>query len=241
MMKLVLDFGNTLQKAAIFDGDEMVFLQEYKLLTLIELKALINKYTINKAILSSVINHNVDIVTFLKSSFPFVELDEKTKVPLINKYHTINTLGKDRLAAIVAAQNMYPDENVLVINAGTCITYDFINDKKDYLGGAISPGVQMKFKALNNFTDKLPFVKGRKDIDLIGKTTEDSILSGVINGTYFEMKAMIEEYKTKYKNLKIILSGGDRIYFDKRFNNTIFAISNIVLIGLNLILDFNVK
>jgi len=240
-MKLVLDFGNTLQKAAIFDGDEMVFLQEYKSLTLLELSALINKFPIEKAILSSVINHDEKIKSLLRSSFSLVELNENTKVPLINKYKTIATLGKDRLAAIVAAQNIYPDNNILVVNAGTCITYDFINDNKEYYGGAISPGVQMRFKALNNFTDKLPLVKGRKEVELIGKTTEKSILSGVINGTYCEIKAMIEEYETKYKDLKIILSGGDRIYFDKRFNNSIFAISNIVLIGLNLILDFNAK
>ena len=240
-MKLVLDFGNTLQKAAIFDGDEMVFLQEYESLTLLELRSLINKFPIERAILSSVINHDEKITSLLRSSFFFIELDENTKVPLINKYNTIATLGKDRLAAIVAAQNIYLDKNVLVINTGTCITYDFINDNKEYFGGAISPGVQMRFKALNNFTDKLPLVKGRKEVELIGKTTEGSILSGVINGTYCEIKAMIEEYKTKYKDLKIILSGGDRIYFDKRFNNSIFAISNIVLIGLNLILDFNAK
>lgn len=240
-MKLVLDFGNTLQKVAIFDGDDMLFIQKQKTITLAKLNAIIRKYPIENAILSSVINHNKEIISFLKSSFHFVELNENTNIPIINNYATPVSLGKDRLAAVVATQHIYPAQNVLVINAGTCITFDFINNKKEYLGGAISPGVEMKFKALNNFTDKLPLIEGKNSVELIGNTTEGSILSGVINGTYFEIKAAIDEYRNIYKDLKVILSGGDSFYFEKRFDKSVSTIENIVTIGLNLILDFNAK
>ena len=240
-MKLILDFGNTLQKAAVFDGNEMLLLHKYNVITIADLMALKDIYPIKKAILSSVVNYDNSIKEYLNSAFSYIELDEKTNVPIVNNYLNKDTLGKDRLAAIVAAQHIYKGQNTLVVNAGTCITFDFINDKKEYLGGAISPGVEMKFKALNNFTDKLPLIEGKNNVELKGNTTEGSILSGVINGSYFEIKATIEEYRNKYNDLKVILSGGDRIYFEKRFDESVSTIENIVTIGLNLILDFNAK
>ena len=150
-------------------------------------------------------------------------------------------MGKDRLAAAVTGNHFFPNQNVLIIIAGTCITYEFVNTKAEYLGGAISPGISIRFKALHTFTGKLPLVEKKIKASIIGNTTENSILSGVINGCFYEVKGITYEYTDKYKDLKIILSGGDMKYFDKILKNSIFAISNIVLIGLNIILDFNAK
>lgn len=239
-MKLIIDFGNTLKKIAIFNKDEIVELQVYEQFSTKQLSEIINSYkNIESAIISSVINYPLSLKKFLNNNFNFIELTENTPVPVINKYKTPETLGKDRLAAVVAANHMYPDENLLVIDAGTCITYDFINSKKEYFGGGISPGISMRFQSLHNFTDKLPLLKMKYYDTLIGCTTEDSIYSGVIIGVIAEIEGIIEKYKKKYSSLKIIFSGGDIKYFDKRLKNNIFALPNIVLLGLNVILDFN--
>ncbi len=240
-MKLVLDFGNTLQKIAIFEGNQMLEMHAYKKITLKKIQEIISHYPIKSAILSSVIDHPSEIKTFLNKNFNFIEFTENTLIPIINKYETPQTLGKDRLAAAVAGNNLFPNQNVLIIIAGTCITYEFVNKKAEYLGGAISPGISIRFKALHTFTGKLPLVEKKLKASIIGNTTENSILSGVINGVFSEAKGITHEYTDKYKDLKIILSGGDMKYFDKILKNSIFAISNIVLIGLNIILDFNAK
>jgi len=240
-MKLVLDFGNTLQKIAIFEENQMLEVLAYKKVTLKKLQQIIVNYPIKSAIISSVVDYSSAIKTFLQNNFNFIEFNETTAIPVINKYATPLSLGKDRLAAAIAGNHFFPKQNVLVINAGTCITYDFINEKGEYLGGAISPGISIRFKALHTFTEKLPLVEKKSKASIIGNTTEKSILSGVINGVFHEVKSITSKYTDDYKNLKIILSGGDMKYFDKILKNSIFAVSNIVLIGLNIILDFNAK
>jgi type III pantothenate kinase len=149
-------------------------------------------------------------------------------------------LENDRLAAAIAGATLYPGSNVLVIQAGTCITYEFINAQGEYIGGAISPGIQMRYKAMNTFTGKLPLIEHKKFDGLIGQTTEESILSGVNNGILAEVDGIINAYKSQYPDLTIILSGGDADFFVKQLKNSIFAVPNIVLKGLNIILDFNV-
>jgi len=240
-MKLVLDFGNTLQKIAIFDTNQMVEMRAFKKITLKKIQNIILDYPIKSAILSSVIDYPINIKTFLEENFVFIEFTEKTPIPLINNYASPQSLGKDRLAAAIAGNQIFPNQNVLVVIAGTCITYEFINKNGQYEGGAISPGISMRFKALHTFTHKLPLVEKKKEVTIIGNTTENSILSGVINGILFEVKGITDKYTDDYKNIKIILSGGDMKYFDKILKNSIFAVSNIVLIGLNIILDFNAK
>ncbi len=241
-MKLIIDFGNTLKKIAFFQNNKLIKLKNFKHLSLKQLTMLVeaNK-NIDSAIISSVIDYPVNYKQYLQSKFKFIELNESTPIPIINKYKTPKTLGNDRLAAAVAATNIFPDKNVLVIDVGTCITYDFINFKKEYLGGGISPGLTSRFKALHNFTNKLPLLNKKKFITLVGKNTQQSILSGVMNGAVAEIEGIIKLYKEKYPSLKIILSGGDSIYFDKRLKSNIFAFSNIVLFGLNIILRFNVE
>lgn len=241
-MKLILDFGNTLQKVAIFDNNQLIAMKAFKKISLKNIQDFTSSFTINSAILSSVINYNKNIYNYLKSNFHFIELTSSTPIPINNKYCTPETLGKDRLAAIIAANKNYPNNNILVINAGTCITYDFIDKNADYWGGAISPGIKMRFKALHTFTDKLPLVQlNKKSTPLIGNNSENSILSGVINGSVAEIENIIFNYTQNYKDLEVILSGGDMKYFDKKIKNSIFAFPNIVLYGLNIILDFNAE
>ncbi|MCD4747394.1 MAG: type III pantothenate kinase [Bacteroidales bacterium] len=248
-MKIVIDFGNTLKKIALFKEKKIVDIKSFKQINLKQLKSVIEEFEtslvsedkIDAAIISSVINYPVSFKKYLKSKFKFTELSDKTPVPIINKYKTPETLGKDRLAAVVAANDYFPDENILVIDAGTCITYDFINSQNEYIGGGISPGISIRLQSLHNFTDNLPLLKSKDNVQLIGKTTEESILSGVLNGVLAEIQGVIELYKKEFFPVRIIFSGGDINYFVRKLKNDIFAIPNIVLNGLNVILDYNVK
>jgi type III pantothenate kinase len=239
-MKLIIDFGNTLKKVAIFHNNQLFKLYTFEYFDLNTLIKITNNHPeIRSSIISSVIDYPDEIDTFLSSNYFFIKLNAKTKIPITNKYSTSETLGNDRIAAIIAASMAFKDQNILVIDAGTCITFDFINKQGEYLGGAISPGINLRLKSLNLFTDKLPLLKAEKIDFLIGKTTKESILSGVINGIASEIDGIIRSYKENYENLTIILGGGDYNYFDKMLKNNIFALPNIVLLGLNVILNFN--
>ena len=240
-MNLVLDFGNTQKKIALFADKSLVLVQSHSHIS----KQVIKEFTenhpaINSCILSSVIKHPSDINNFLQKKFNFIELNEHTPIPITNKYETKSSLGNDRLAAAVAGSAKFPGENVLIINAGTALTCDFVNDRGDYLGGSISPGMRMRFTALHTFTDKLPLMSYQETARLIGTNTGKSIVSGVINGMVAEIVGICRCYREKYRGLKIILSGGDLDYFDKRLKISIFAFPNIVVHGLQQILSFNV-
>ncbi|MDA9313033.1 type III pantothenate kinase, partial [Vicingaceae bacterium] len=152
-----------------------------------------------------------------------------------------DTLGKDRIAAVAGAQGQFPNQNTLVIDAGTCVTYDFLTAEGDYLGGAISPGVQLRLQAMNDYTSKLPLLKweGADNPQSIGDTTITSMLSGAVNGLISEMRGFIESYEKQYKSLKIVITGGDSNFFVKELKNGIFADPNLVLKGLNDILIYN--
>ncbi len=239
-MRLILDFGNTLKKIAIFDENDLVQLYTYEKVGLKELKLISKKFRkIQSAIISSVVSYPSEIDDYLRMQYFFVKLNSQTPIPITNNYQSQSTLGNDRIAAVVGACDMYRSMNLLVIDAGSCITYDFLSEKGEYVGGAISPGLMLRLKALNSFTDRLPLLKPENIDYLIGKTTEQSILSGVINGITAELEGIINTYREAYENLTIIMSGGDYKYFDKRLKNNIFALPNIVLLGLNVILDFN--
>ena len=240
-MRLILDFGNTLKKIAFYEGNTITDLRTCDKITLAQLKSIINEHPdIDSAILSTVINYPLNIKNYLKKQFRFIELDELTPVPVKVLYKTPGTLGKDRLAAVVSCNHMFPGKDVLVINAGTCITYDFVNAGSEYPGGVISPGMKMRFSALHNFTDKLPLVNSYLKPELTGNDTESSIISGVMNGIIAEMDGIIEKYKLKSPELLTVLSGGDAKYFDKSLKNRIFAVPNIVVEGLHIILNHNV-
>ena len=240
-MKLILDLGNTNKKAALFQNGELLELKQYPVMNQkILLDVFCNFPGITHCILSSVIRHPASLTRFIASRCSMIELTEKTAVPIINRYRSRNTLGKDRLAAAVAAAHHFPDRDVLVINAGTCITYDLINSKKEYLGGAISPGIMMRFQSLHTFTGKLPLVSLKPKGKLIGNNTESSVHSGVVNGVLTEIEGIAGKFRLLYPDLKVILSGGDHIYLNKQLKISIFALPNIVIQGLYQILEFNV-
>jgi type III pantothenate kinase len=240
-MKLVIDLGNTFQKLAVFSGEDMVFMEAHEQVTVKLLISVFNRFTINSGIISSVIHHEKDIESVVKSRCHSVVLDHNTRLPLQNKYETPETLGKDRLAAAVAGNHIFPHKNVLVIDAGTCIKFDFVTAAAEYMGGAISPGLQMRLNALHTYTEKLPLIELTENKLLIGKNTTDSLLSGVINGALSEIDGIIDRYREIYPEIQVVLSGGDAEYLVSKLKNEIFAVSNIVLYGLKIILDYNDK
>ena len=242
-MIVVLDFGNTNQKAAIYDGEQLIRLDQYDRLDLPLLKDILEEFPqIREGIVSSVVHCPQSIKKYLKNRLSFfIELTSRTPVPLINRYKTPGSLGKDRLACAVAASCLFKGTPSLVINAGTCITYDLVNAKNEYLGGAISPGIRMRLKAMHTFTGKLPLVHLRDPGSVIGSDTRDSMLSGAVNGAVAEVRSMIQQYRKLEPNLQVILSGGDMEYLDKLLKIRTFAFPNIVMVGLKHILEYNLQ
>jgi type III pantothenate kinase len=170
-----------------------------------------------------------------------IYLDRNTRLPIINNYKSKVSLGKDRIAAAVGANTIFPNSNVLVIDAGTALTFDFVSDNNEYMGGNISPGMQMRFKALKTFTSKLPLLDKSEEFYLTANNTNDAIISGVQSGIIFEMDSYINEYKKKYNDLKVILTGGDSFFFEYKLKNRIFAKPFLTAVGLNRILEYNAK
>ena len=240
-MYLIIDIGNTLHKAAIFsETEELVELQKFRQLTPIRIEQLFAKHNISHAILSSVGKHNISVEECIRQHCPLVVLSAATPLPFTLRYLTPGSLGPDRIANAAGAYRMYPGQNVLSIQLGTCLVCDFINDKKEYLGGSIAPGIDMRFKALKHYTRKLPVVTKRMPEQWIGNNTENSILCGVMNGIICEIEGIITEYSQRYKALKVLLTGGDAELLQNSIKFPIFATSNIVLSGLYEILRFNV-
>jgi len=239
-MNLAIDIGNNQTKIGIFDGDKIKQYQNYAPLTLGDVMELFESYKIENAILADVSFYDEQIDDYLRKNSRFIKLTNETPVPFSNKYLAPETLGKDRIALAAAAVDLFPHHDVLAIDAGTCITYEFVNNQHEYLGGGISPGLSMRFKALHSYTARLPLLK-KENIDyLIGKNTEQSILSGVVNGVTGEMNYLIEQYQKLYPELTVLLTGGDAPFFETRLNYKIFAVPNLVLRGLNKILSYNV-
>jgi len=241
-MNLTIDIGNTRSKIAIIQQNEIIETITENELSVTVINKIFSKYSeIKSVILSTVKDVNPEIISFLKSkSNYFIDLNKDTPIPIENLYKTKLTLGKDRLAAIIGANNIFSNTSVLVIDMGTAITFDFINNKNQYLGGTISPGMEMRFKALNKFTGKLPLLNKNEDYNIIAETTASAIISGVQNGIIFETDSYINELKEQYEDLKVILTGGDAIFFDKKLKNTIFVNLNLNFIGLNRILEYNI-
>jgi len=239
-MQLVLDFGNTFQKCAIYDGNKMVSFMKFEDICLKDILEFVrNSTSINSCILSSVMDTPSDIVDYLNSEYAYIELSVSTPIPIINNYGTPDTLGKDRLAVAVAISKLANGNPSLSVDIGTAIKFDIVTAKKEYLGGSISPGLFLRFKALHTFTAKLPLVDYNIEHHLIGRDTQTSILSGVMNGAIAEVNAFIQMYRNQYMDLKVFITGGESIYFVNHIKSEIFADSNLVLIGLNEILLFN--
>lgn len=239
-MNLIIDIGNTRAKTAILEKgitrDEKVF----ETLNASSLEAYIKNFPgIRQAILSSVAKRDKGIIDFLKQRFSrFIELNGNTPVPFVNKYRSKSTLGSDRIAALAGAIVLFPASDILIVDAGTAITFDLINSAHEYLGGNISPGLSMRYQALNQYTGRLPLVHPHEQFAFLGNDTENAIVSGVQNGMIFEIQGYIDQLQKQYESLKIILAGGDAPFFEKKLKNSIFVSSNLLLLGLNRILEY---
>jgi type III pantothenate kinase len=241
-MNLCIDQGNTNTKIGLFDNKRLVKTLHYEILNDIELNQLFNLYPIDACIYSSVVTQEAPVITDLKNKVRhFIQLSHLTAIPISNHYQTPASLGKDRLAAVIGANFLQPDRDLLIIDAGTAITYDFIDAQRNYWGGNIAPGIDMRLKSLHTFTQRLPLVEVNEKTDFLGITTTTAIQAGVLYGIVFEIDGYIASLKIKYPQLSTFLTGGSAIYFDRKLKNTTFAESNLVLIGLNRILEYNVQ
>jgi len=242
-MILAIDVGNTRIKGAVFEDanllETFVFL---KTELQVSIENILKKHKkVSNIIVASV--SDLDKQTFLD----FEELikihfvSNNDPFPFVNCYETPQTLGIDRLVLAAGATLQFPKQNRLVIDAGTCVTYDFIDINNNYLGGSISPGLRLRYEALHNYTAKLPLLTLENPEYLVGKSTSESIHSGVVNGMVFEIDGFIDEYKALYPNFIIILTGGDTEFLAKRLKNTIFANSNFLLESLNQTFQYKIK
>ncbi len=240
-MNLVIDVGNTYIKIGVFEKSEIVYKSTIEQTDFKEtVRNLKNNYPlITDAIISSVSNLQDDFIEYVNEFFSVLFLDHLIQMPFKNLYKTPATLGIDRLALVAAAVDQFPKKNILVIDAGTCITYDFKNEKEEYLGGAISPGIKLRYNSLHEFTAKLPLLELKEPKNIIGNSTDEAIHSGIVHGVLNEIQGLIEEYCNIYPDLTVILTGGDAHFLSKRLKNSIFATSNFLLEGLNYILVFN--
>jgi len=236
LTSVCIDIGNTAIKAGIFENDTLQNVFRFE--NTEGLMLWCKNVPINTPIIISSVTKD-DLKSYHHYFTNLIILNFNTKVPITNQYKTPETLGNDRLAAAVGARAIFPNKNSLVIDAGTAIKYDFISNAGHYMGGSISPGVEMKFKALHHFTGKLPLIEKNTNFELIGDTTEKALLSGVMFGTMTEMQGFIDTYSANYENLQVILTGGDYTYFADRLKGTIFAEPNLVLKGLFEILKYN--
>ncbi len=239
MRNLCIDIGNSFYKLSFFEDDQELYFKRYKKLLIRDIKALFKKWKFEQVILSSTRNPNKVLEAHLKKHYRFLKLDHKTKVPFKNEYATPSTLGRDRIAGVVGAMKLFPKSNCLVIDAGTCITFDLVTRNKVYKGGNISPGVHLRLKAMNHFTDKLPLGEFKLHKNYIGKSTMTAIENGAMWGAIGEIEAFIDRILSKYRDINVILTGGDASIFGSKIKTKIFVSSNLLMIGLNEILRYN--
>jgi type III pantothenate kinase len=236
-MLLTIDVGNSRIKAAVFEQDTLVelFIMGENDAVIIFSEIFIKYPKIKSAIYASVGKIEAEVLDTIQKHVETQIINHTTKLPFTNNYTTPKTLGIDRMVLAAGATLLYPNTNRLVIDAGTCITYDFITQENQYLGGAISPGISLRYKSLNDYTSRLPLLEIEDSVFLIGNSTENSIHSGVINGLTYEIDGFISQYFLKYQDLTVILTGGDAEFLAKRLKNTIFANSNFLLDSLRLL------
>ena len=242
-MILTVDVGNTRIKAAVFEGDillqHFVFVKEE---LQINIKNILKKFT-NTAHLVVASVGNVAKESFLEfeKEVEVHFVSHNDHFPFVNGYETPQTLGIDRMVLAAGATLQFPGQNRLVIDAGTCVTFDFINESDEYLGGAIAPGLQLRYKSLHDFTAKLPLLSLESPEAVVGRSTTESIHSGVVNGLVYEIDGFIDEYRAICSNFIIILTGGDTEFLAKRLKNTIFANSNFLIESLNQTFQYKIK
>lgn len=241
-MDLAIDIGNSFHKAALFSEEgDMVYYKCFKNITINNVMEFFDFFKIERSILSSVGKEYDEIKKYLQSNSHYFPFSYNSKLPISIEYENPQTLGLDRIANAVAAYSNFPGYNIVSIQAGSCLVFDFITKEGNYLGGSISPGIEMRFKALHEFTNRLPLLSKKEINYFIGHSTQQSIKSGVINGVIYEINGFISNYKTNYSDLKIVISGGDSDYLQNSIKNTIFVGSSFILCGLHKILKFNVE
>jgi type III pantothenate kinase len=239
MITLCFDFGNTRKKCAVFENNTVLTTITLDTDADAEIEHIIETYKPQKTILSSVIHHNEGIETILANKSVFHKLNHNSSLAFTIPVGKPETVGADRLALCSAAVHFYPNQNNLIIALGSCITYNFINQNNEFLGGGISPGLQLRLKSLNDFTALLPLVKPEKIVPLIGYDTKTNILSGVIIGMAKEIDGIIADYEAKFGNFNVILTGGDTSYFVPLLKSKIFADINFLYKGLYAISELN--
>ncbi len=242
-MNLILDFGNTQTKLALFLNKELIKKCTFTKNASAEIENILNEFKeIKRSILSSVIKHDEQITTLLQEKTTFYELTTHTKLSFTLNYKTPETLGKDRIAAVAGAISLYPKKSLLIIDAGTCIKYNYVTADNEFIGGAISPGIDMRYKALHTFTDKLPQLGIENNFTLvIGDSTQTSIISGVQMGVLFEVDGYIQKFKQQNKTGIVLLTGGNLSFLVDGLKNSIFAAPDLILTGLNEILLYQYK
>lgn len=237
--RVAIDIGNTLMKVGFFKDNELINVRVFN--DEIELIKAIKDYSCECIGIANVGKIENNLAQELEKEFDVINITSDLELPFINRYATPKTLGVDRIAAIVGAMSIFPKENCLVIDIGTCVTYDFINYKNEYLGGGISPGINMRLKAMHSFTANLPLLKwDESDTKLVGNSTNSCMLSGAVNGIIAEIDGIINQYETKYGRINHLLCGGVANTFESKLNSSIFADRNLVLKGIDCILRLHV-
>ncbi|MEQ9262049.1 MAG: type III pantothenate kinase [Owenweeksia sp.] len=238
-MNLIIDIGNSQTKAALFEKGKLKAKQVFSAFEDNAISSWWKSEGEPKQGILSNVGRKVNWPAVW--TFPVLELDHQTKLPFVNAYSTPETLGKDRMALTAAAVMFYPGHDCLIIDAGTCVTYDFVDRNKTYHGGGISPGLHMRLKSLQHFTSRLPLVNYSIGFELIGTTTATSILSGTVGGLKREVENTIAAYQSRYPSMITIITGGDANLFDDLLKNSIFAPPDFLITGLNHILDYNAE
>ncbi len=242
-MILAIDVGNTRIKAAVFEGNTLleIFVFEKKEFQL-KTQSILNTYNqITDLVISAVADLEKNSFFGISQNIAIHFISTEDSFPFVNKYETPKTLGIDRMVLSAGASLLYPRKNRLVIDVGTCVTYDFIDKNDHYQGGAISPGLRLRYESMHRFTAKLPLLTIQMPVDFIAKSTSESIHSGVVNGLAHEIDGFIDQYKAIYPNFIIILTGGDSVFLANRLKNTIFANSNFLLESLNQTFQYKIK
>ena len=240
-MNLIIDIGNSSVKLSVYDGQKREFTDRKRSLTQKTVTGLTSRYSLRKAIISSVRSIPWFLTPILDEKMEYVHiLSHKSRLPFPIEYKTPLTLGPDRIAAMAGAWSAFNGADTLVIDAGTAITYDLLESSR-YHGGSISPGIKIRFRALNKFTGRLPLVTGSNVSSLTGTTTEEAINAGVISGVVFEINEYIRTFVTKYPGIKVVMTGGDAGFLKGNISEDALYMPDIVADGLNFILEYNAK
>ncbi len=241
MKSLTIDIGNSKAKLAVFEGEEILYKKSLSSGLTKEISDLLSKYNINKSIISSVKTLRAELIGLLESKSSLYILNSSMTLPITIDYQEKEKLGSDRIAGVVAAKSLFPNHPVLVIDSGSCITYDLADASGVFRGGQISPGLRMRLQAMHHFTDALPLVQIESPASELGRSTAEALQSGAYWGIVHEMNGFIRQYAEKFENLKVLVTGGNSGLFVPKLKYEIFADPNLILVGLNKILQHHAE